>query len=192
MFNFDPVLKTFYAYLWLREDGTPYYAGKGCGNRAYERHKGHWAPRDRSRILVLDRTSEQAAFETEIELIRNWGRKDLGTGCLRNRTNGGEGASGKGPHAMMVALENLKKATAAVKGKPKTEEHRRRNSESLKKHVRTPEHGQNISKAKKGKANPKIVGALNPQWGKLPTNAETLKILNASRPRDARGRFFHV
>ena len=82
----------FYAYLWLRDDGTPYYAGKGTGQRAFWR-AGHRVnpPADKSRILLFARISEDEAFATEKELIRNWGRKDNGTGCLRNLTDGGEG-----------------------------------------------------------------------------------------------------
>jgi hypothetical protein len=81
----------FYAYLWLREDGTPYYAGKGQRDRAFN-SRGHTVhrPQSRDRIAIFPRASEQEAFATEMELIRNWGRLDLGTGCLRNRTNGGD------------------------------------------------------------------------------------------------------
>jgi hypothetical protein len=85
----------FYSYLWLREDGTPYYVGKGQGLRAFKTHGRLRPPKKRSRIIVLLRGSEKEAFETEKELIRNWGRKDIGTGCLRNRTEGGEGTIGR-------------------------------------------------------------------------------------------------
>jgi hypothetical protein len=88
-------MSQFYAYMWLREDGTPYYCGKGKENRAFD-PKSHKVrpPKDKFRILIFERSSEQEAFETEKELIANWGRKDLKTGCLRNLTDGGEGGSG--------------------------------------------------------------------------------------------------
>lgn len=81
----------FYTYLWLREDGTPYYVGKGKGDRAFVSF-GHNVPcpRDLSRILLQEWPSEEDAFEAEKFLIEFYGRKDLGTGCLRNLTNGGE------------------------------------------------------------------------------------------------------
>jgi hypothetical protein len=81
----------FYTYLWLREDGTPYYAGKGSGKRAFI-SAGHVChrPVDKNRILIFSHVSELEAFESEIAFIKWFGRKDLGTGCLRNLTNGGE------------------------------------------------------------------------------------------------------
>jgi hypothetical protein len=79
----------FYTYMWLREDGTPYYIGKGKGNRAFR--KGS-PPRDR--ILIQEFPSEEDAFAAEVFLIAYYGRKDLNTGILRNRTDGGEGVSG--------------------------------------------------------------------------------------------------
>jgi hypothetical protein len=82
-------VKTFYTYLWLREDGTPYYVGKGHSKRAIR--KG--SPQDLSRILIQEHESEQDAFTAEVFLIAYYGRIDLGTGCLRNRTDGGEGHS---------------------------------------------------------------------------------------------------
>jgi hypothetical protein len=84
----------FYTYLWLREDGTPYYVGKGKGRRAFRQGS---PPQER--IVVHPAESEDDAFETETVLIWYYGRKDLGTGCLRNLTVGGEGFAG-GRHTL--------------------------------------------------------------------------------------------
>jgi hypothetical protein len=85
----------FYTYAYLRPDGTPYYVGKGSGERAFHR-KGHRMkvpPKDR--ILFLKRgLTEKEAFKHEKYMIAVMGRKDLGTGILRNLTDGGEGTSG--------------------------------------------------------------------------------------------------
>ena len=86
----------FYVYTYLREDGTPYYVGKGSGKRAYKKWgKGIKPPSDQSRIIIVeDNLDELTAFNLEIELIAQYGRKDLGTGILHNRTNGGDGSAG--------------------------------------------------------------------------------------------------
>jgi|SRR5665213_330841 len=85
----------YYSYLWLRaSDGSPYYAGKGSGRRAVKGYHGVHRPSDKSRILIFPMLNEAEAFASEVALIELFGRKDLGTGCLRNRTNGGEGTSG--------------------------------------------------------------------------------------------------
>ena len=76
--------------MWLRYDGTPYYVGKGHDNRAIR--KG--SPQDLTRTLIQEHKSEADAFEAEKFLIGFYGRIDLGTGCLRNRTDGGDGVSG--------------------------------------------------------------------------------------------------
>jgi len=87
----------YYVYAYLRRDDTPYYIGKGKDQRAWSKnHKGIGVPKDQSRIKILENNlSEEQAKTLEIELISKFGRKDLGTGILRNRTNGGEGASGR-------------------------------------------------------------------------------------------------
>ena len=85
----------YYTYAYLRKDGSPYYIGKGIGRRAYKKtHTVSLPPQDR--ILVLKKNlSEEEAFKHEVYMIFVLGRKDLGTGILRNRTNGGEGTSGR-------------------------------------------------------------------------------------------------
>lgn len=86
----------FYTYAYLREDGTPYYIGKGKDGRIYKKGKGQIKPpRDKSRIIFLKQNlTEEQSFRHEIYMISIFGRKDLGTGILRNKTNGGQGVSG--------------------------------------------------------------------------------------------------
>ena len=86
----------YYTYAYLREDRTPYYIGKGQGNRAYRRSKKDIKPpKDKSRIIYLKQNlTEEEAFKHEIYMIAVFGRKDLGTGILHNRTDGGDGVSG--------------------------------------------------------------------------------------------------
>jgi hypothetical protein len=90
------VTRVFYTYAYLRVDGTPYYIGKGKGNRCYVRNrKDIKPPRDKNRILILKKNlTDEEALNHEKYLIFVLGRKDLGTGILRNRTEGGDGASG--------------------------------------------------------------------------------------------------
>jgi len=87
----------YYTYAFLRKDGTPYYVGKGLKKRAFMyRNKGVRRPRDKGRILILKSgLTEEEAFCHEKYMIFVFGRKDLGTGILHNRTDGGEGCSGR-------------------------------------------------------------------------------------------------
>jgi len=86
----------FYTYAYLREDRTPYYIGKGKRSRVYSRWRnGLNPPKDKSKIIFLKKNlTEEEAFRHEIYMIAVFGRKDLGTGILHNRTDGGDGASG--------------------------------------------------------------------------------------------------
>lgn len=108
----------FYVYAYLREDNTPYYIGKGKGLRAWTKIKSRDripCPKDQLKIIIVEANlSELGSLAIERRLIRWYGRKDLGTGILRNLTDGGEG----GPGAIRSDTTKAK-MSAALKGKPK-------------------------------------------------------------------------
>lgn len=88
-------MKEYYTYAYLREDGTPYYIGKGKKHRAFDRKKHSVFVPSRDRILFLKQNlTEEQSINHEIYMISIFGRKDLGTGILHNKTNGGDGCSG--------------------------------------------------------------------------------------------------
>ena len=86
----------YYTYAYLREDGTPYYIGKGKGKRFLKKGRCEIKPpKDKTRVIKLKKNlTEEEAFRHEIYMISLFGRKDIGTGILRNKTNGGDGTSG--------------------------------------------------------------------------------------------------
>lgn len=101
----------YYVYAYLRmSDLTPYYIGKGSLNRAFSRQHNVKVPTDKSRIIFLENNlTEVGALAIERRMIRWYGRKDLGTGILRNMTDGGDAPPNH--TGMKRSIESRKKMT---------------------------------------------------------------------------------
>ena len=109
-------MNIYYTYAYLRENGTPYYIGKGKGKRAWTgRHRVN-LPVDPSRIQIIkDGLSDDESKALEIELIAQYGRKDLDTGILHNQTDGGDGVNLKGKQNGMYGRTHSEEVRAKIR-----------------------------------------------------------------------------
>lgn len=88
-------MNRFYVYAFLREDGSPYYIGKGSDGRINQSQgRGCGKPPEERRVKIKENLGEKEAFDLERELISKYGRKGLDEGgILYNKSRGGEGPS---------------------------------------------------------------------------------------------------
>ncbi len=167
-------MSRFYTYEYLRSDWTPYYVGKGHNGRAFSNYHRIKPPKESARIRIQYWADEAEAFEMEKWYIALYGRKDIGTGILRNLTDGGEGPTGavrteetrrKIGDASRITKNALghrhSEETRRKMSKPKSEETRRKmskpKSEETRRNMseasrnRSEEHRHNNAEANRGK-----------------------------------------
>jgi hypothetical protein len=171
----DP--RRFYVYAYLRSKDSergakysPYYIGKGSGNRCYGK-SGRPAnrPKDISYIVtVQEGLTEEEAFSLERYCIALYGRLDIKTGVLRNRTDGGEGRSG------YVASEETRRRMSH-KGPANALWGRTGELSPRWGTFHTEETRRKISKGKKGERNP--------NWGKTHSPETRRRISEGQRGR---------
>ena len=162
---------TYYVYRIDLKDGTPVYVGMGGGDLdRLERRGNHHNPKILS--LIRDRLTrkparvakgltEEEAYAVKSDLIRQYGRKDLGLGTLENLTDGGPGSPnlnlassagiGAANHVRKISDELRAKMSASGLGRQTSDETRAKISASCMGRVISPTARAKLSAANIGK-----------------------------------------
>ena len=126
-------MNKYYTYAFLREDGTPYYVGKGSGHRCYKNTgRAIKGPKDKSRIIKLKQNlTEEQAFTHEVYMIAILPN-------LRNICPGGfQPPSPKGRKHSEETKRKIRESNKKTKSKGVSEETRKKMSVSAKKRAQS-------------------------------------------------------
>jgi len=151
----------FYCYVYRdpSRNNEPIYVGKGHGRRAqyHLSRKDHHPLTHRIKkmlelgvepdIEIIEALDEDHAFFLEVVLIDMFGRRDIGKGSLLNLTDGGEGPSG-----VVHKPETIKKIADKNRGRPRSEETKRRISSALTNHTHSDATRRKMSQTRQGKS----------------------------------------
>lgn len=145
-----------YIYKHIRKDTNEvFYIGIGSDSSYKRAHSkrgrnDHWKKLTNKVGYIVEIIEDgidwQTACMKEINLILQYGRTDLGTGCLVNKTDGGDGH-------MNPSLETRLKISNGNKGKVITEENKEavRKSNRTREYKLSPEHLEKLTNSKVGK-----------------------------------------
>jgi hypothetical protein len=157
----------FYVYEYLNDDGTPYYIGKGKGNRIHDSHNNVIVPPLEKRRFIKTNLNESDALSLEISLIRKYGRKIDGGTLDNTKLNQWACTSG-----WTHKEETRQKISEANTGKVRTEKqrdnYRKPKSAEHAERIRKARIGQKRSSETKQKISKKLLG--NIPWNKGKTN----------------------
>lgn len=156
-------MERYYIYEHIRLDTNDvFYVGKGTikktnpygRSQEKSRRSDLWKKvikkTDYKIKIVFEHEDEKVVFAKEIELIKLYGRKDLGLGPLVNFTNGGDGTSGA-----VRSNEFKNKVSKFHSNKTVSEETKTLIKKKRKKQVINEEHRKNISLGLMGKTKGK-------------------------------------
>jgi hypothetical protein len=210
-----------------RKENEPFYVGKGKDKRA-KSHTNSNNDDNPFKTNVINKIkaaglepiieyhsenlTEGIAFIQEISLIKKYGRRDLGLGPLTNLTDGGEGSSGhirseeaqekwyksRKASGYKHSIDVIDKIAKSNTGKSRSEETKRKLSESHIGKIQTADSNQKRSIALKGRTIPEEqklflsesrMGENNPMFGKeSPMKGKTHSEESKNKIKEARSR----
>ena len=159
----------YYVYLWIREDRTPYYVGKGKEYRAYVKHiwgKRWISPPPKDRIVIVKYfDNEEESYLFEEWLISTYRRKSEG-GILINRSIGGKNRASlirSQEEKEKLRVKSVKKYKQSEKGRETHKKWVEENKERVKE-IKKKYRDNNREKLNEKGRNSKTKKELDKKW----------------------------